>query len=222
MVTCRLMWVLESKGLLASEQCGFKKGRSTADHLVRFDIYILNAFVKKEHVLAIFFVLEKAYDTTWKNGILSDIYDLDFRGHLLTFIDEFLFHRLFQVRAGSTLSDTYEQETGVPKGSILAPVLFSLKINNIVKLVLKGSEASLSADDFALCIRAQSVPHAERLMQLCVNSVQEWFSDNGFKFSTSKPVCMHFCNQRKQFGEPSTMLEKNPMKVMTVVFDRTL
>ena len=67
-----------------------------------------------------------------------------------------------------TLSDTYEQEMGVPQGSILSPVLSSLKINNIVKSVLKGSEASLFVDDFALCIRAKSLLHAQRLMQLCV------------------------------------------------------
>ena len=86
-----------------------------------------------------------------------------------TFIDGFLSHRLFQVRAGSTLSDTYEQEMGVPQGSILSPVLFSFKINNIVKSILNGLEASLFVDDFALCIRAKSLPHAQRLMQLCVN-----------------------------------------------------
>ena len=38
----------------------------------------------------------------------------------------------------------------VPQGSILSPVLFSLKIDNIVMSVLKGSEASLFVDDFAL------------------------------------------------------------------------
>ena len=84
-----------------------------------------------------------------------------------TFIDGFLSHQLFQVRAGSTLFDTYEQEMGVPQGSILSPVLFSLKINSLVKSVLKGSEASLFVDDFALCVRAKSLPHAERLMHLC-------------------------------------------------------
>ena len=52
------------------------------------------------------------------------------------------------------------------QGSILSPVLFSLKVNDIVKSVLKGLEASLFVDDFALCIRAMSVPHAERLMGL--------------------------------------------------------
>ena len=67
-----------------------------------------------------------------------------------------------------------------------------------------------------------------RLMQLCVNSVQVWVSKNGFKFSTSKTVCMHFCNQRKHFAEPSILLDKTPMKVVTeakflgVIFDRTL
>ena len=51
------------------------------------------------------------------------------------------------MRAGSTLSDTYEQEIGVPQGSILSPVFSSVKINSIVKSVLKGSEASLFVDD---------------------------------------------------------------------------
>ena len=112
------------------------------------------------------------------------------------FIDGFLSHRLFQVRA---LSDMYEQEMGVPQGSILSPILFSLKINNIVKLT--GSEVSFFVDDFALCIRAKFLPHAQRFMQLCVNSVQDWIFNNGFKFSTSKTVCIHLCNQRKHFAE---------------------
>ena len=75
--------------------------------------------------------------------------------------------------AGSTLSDTYDQEIDVPQGSILSPGLLCLEINNIVQSVVKGSEASLFIDDFALCIHAKSLPHLERLMQPCVNSVQE-------------------------------------------------
>ena len=65
-------------------------------------------------------------------------------------------------------------------------------------------------------------------MQLCVNSVQDWVSNNGFKFSTSKTVCMHSCNQRKHFAEPSISVDKNPIKVVTeakflgVIFDQTL
>ena len=99
-------------------------------------------------IIAIFFDLEKAYDTRWKHGILSDPYYLDFRGHLPTVIDGFLSRRLFQVRAGSTLSDTYEQGMDVPQGNILSPALFNFRFNNIVHSVSKGSEASLFVDKF--------------------------------------------------------------------------
>ena len=54
----------------------------------------------------------------WKRSIQSDYYNLDFRGHLPTFIDGSLSHQLSQVRVGSTLSDMYEQEMGVPQGRI--------------------------------------------------------------------------------------------------------
>ena len=80
MINARLMWSLESRGLFSEKQCGLRKNHSMLDHLVHFETFIRNAFVKKEHVLTIFFDLEKAYDTTWKHGILADLWDLGFRG----------------------------------------------------------------------------------------------------------------------------------------------
>ena len=83
---------------------------STVDHLVRFETFVREAFIKKEHVIAIFFNLEKTYDTTWKHGILQDLHELGFRGRLPCFISNFLSDNLFQVKIGSTLSDFHVQE----------------------------------------------------------------------------------------------------------------
>ena len=117
------------------------------DHLIRFEMFIRNAFIKKEHVLTIFFDLEKAYNTMWKHSIWADLWDLGFRGHLPRFIQSFLSERSFKVRVGSTLSELHEQEMGVLQSS-MPPALFSIKINNIVKAVLKGMACSLFVDDF--------------------------------------------------------------------------
>ena len=55
-VNAQLMWCMESEGHLADVQCGFRKNRFTVDHLVRFESFVREAFIKKEHVVAIFFL----------------------------------------------------------------------------------------------------------------------------------------------------------------------
>ena len=111
-----MIWYLESNNLLSRYQSGFRAGRSTNDNLVRLETFIHDAFVKKEHVVAAFFDLEKAYFTTWRYGIMKDIHKLGLRGRLPTFIESFLADRTMQVRVGSTLSDLYDQEQGGPTG----------------------------------------------------------------------------------------------------------
>ena len=53
---------------------------------------------KKEHLTAVFFDLEKAYDITWKYGIMRDLNDFGLKGRLGNFIDNFLSNRCFKVR----------------------------------------------------------------------------------------------------------------------------
>ena len=69
MVNNRLTWLLETNNLLTNIQGGFRKNRSTVDHLVRLESFIRNGFINNQHVVSVFFDLEKAYDTTWKYGI---------------------------------------------------------------------------------------------------------------------------------------------------------
>ena len=65
---------------------GFRKRRGTIDHLIRLENFIREAFIRKQHLMAVFFDLEKAYDTMWKYGILRDLYNLGLRGRLPMFI----------------------------------------------------------------------------------------------------------------------------------------
>ena len=212
MVNDRLVWVLESKKLLSKFQCGFRKDHSTLDHLVRFKHFIREAFARKKQVLAVFFNLEKAYDTMWKHGILSDLFYLEFQGRLPIFIQNFLSVRHFQVKSGSTFSNSYLQENGVPQGSILSPMLFNLKINNIMKSVSNNANASLFVDDFAVYIEGKHLKHLERSMQLCINKIQKWVAENGFKFSISKTTCVHFHKQRI-YTEPTLHLDGQAIPV---------
>ena len=96
------------------------------------------------------------YDTTWKYGILRDLHEAGLRGRMSIFISKFLENRNFRIRLGSTLSDAFEQEMGVPQGSILSVTLFSLKINSLVKVLGKDVEGSLYVDDFLMSCLAKN------------------------------------------------------------------
>ena len=228
MINKRLVWYLESNDLISPVQSGFRSGRSTNDHLIRLETFIRDAFVNREHVVSVFFDLEKAYDTTWRYGILKDLHDLGLRGRLTVFIRSFLEDRTMQVRVGSTLSDFYDQEQGVPQGSILSTTLFNIKINNIVKCLDSKTDGSLHVDDFGICYRSKNMRTIERKLQQCINRIEDWATSNGFKFSKSKTQCVHFCKLRKVHNDPVLYLYGSPIpvveesKFLGVIFDRKL
>ena len=198
MVNERLIHHLEKNKILTKFQCGFRNDKSTTDQLVRLETYVRDAFIKGQHATAVFFDLHKAYDTTWKHGILKDLYDMGLRGNLPIFIQNFLSLRSFSVLYGATSSDFYSQEEGVPQGAILSTTLFNIKLNGIVKAILPGVECSLYVDDFVIMFRAKRSSVLTRRLNLCIEKIREWCRDNGFTISIGegKTVAMHFCRYR--------------------------
>ena len=182
-----------------------------------------------EHLVAVFFDLEKAFDTTWKHGILKDLHGLGMRGNLPLFVRAFLNNRSFQVKVGSTLSDPLDQEEGVPQGSILSPILFEIKLNSIVNELRQNVDGSLYVDDFLVCYRSKSsIDAIERQLQLQLNKLKEWADLNGFTFSPTKTVAVHFCRRRTCVREPDLYLNNQRVEVreqarfLGVIFDRKL
>ena len=233
LVNYRLVWFLEKNKIFTEYQSGFRKSRSTTDQLVRLESYIREAFVRREHVVSVFFDLEKAYDTTWKYGILRDLHEAGLRGRLPDFISKFLNERSFRVRVGLCFSDLYDQEMGVPQGAILSVALFILKINSIIKCLPVGVRGSLYVDDFCICFRSKSLIAIERQIQRCLNGIQKWADENGFQFSKSKTVCMHFSQLRSANAEPDLKLygasipvvnefKLTNKQILGVIFDKKL
>ena len=107
---------LNRTNFITNYQFGYRKGKSTIDNLIKFQTDILESFKRKEQLVAVFFDLEKAFDTTWKHGILKVIHELGFRGPLAKFIRNFLSERKFISKIGSQSSGEHDLEQGVPQG----------------------------------------------------------------------------------------------------------
>ncbi len=186
MVNFRLMWHLESKNLLSPRQFGFRRARSTADPLTHIDTYIKSAVAHRESVLAAFFDLEKAYDTTWRYHILHQLASLGLKGNMAVFIQSFLSHRSFQVQISSSISSSFTQYEGVPQGCVLSTTLFVIAVNGIVSILPLGVRSSLYVDNLAIYSSGPSLPALHTLIQSAISTTSSWATTHGFRFSPTK------------------------------------
>ena len=144
--------------------------------------------------------------STWEYGIVKDLKNLRLEGRMPIFIKNFLQDRRFRVKMGEVFSEEKQQEMGVPQGSVLSVTLFNIKISNIVKNIKSGTNCALYVDDFLICYRARNRNHIERQLQICLDKLHKWTTENGLEFLKEKTKCIHFCNQCKLHLDPVLLL----------------
>ena len=90
----RLRKHMEDNCFFSKYQSGFRKSKSTNDHLVRLSQTIMESFNRGEHVIAAFLDVEKAFCNVWNNGLSSGfrykIYQLDLPTKLCRWLSDFL------------------------------------------------------------------------------------------------------------------------------------
>ena len=67
MIEQRLRCYLEDIGFINKYQSGFRQAKSTDDHLFRLSQSVTESFNRREHVVAAFLDVEKAFDNVWHN-----------------------------------------------------------------------------------------------------------------------------------------------------------
>ena len=227
-VNRRLMHELERNGNLSPYQYGFRKMRNCSDSLARLETEIREAFARKKHLIAVFFDMTKAYDKTWRYHILHQLHSLGYRGHLSYFIQNFLRDRKFKVRIKNVLSHEYEQQQGVPQGSVISCTLFALAIDGIVEGLPADVRKSLYVDDLAIYYASNNLNTIQRKLQLSINHIAKWTTRHGFQISTEKTIAVHFHNRRNIQNEiilqlnNQNILFKDEVKFLGLVFDRKL
>ena len=212
MINHRLMWFLEKNNILCAQQCGFRQNRSTMDALTQLSGHIQKGFTEKKHTTAVFFDLEKAYDTVWRPEILNSLYRMGLRGNLPIFIENFVSSRKFCVRVGASHSDYVEQEEGLPQGSVLSVTCFAVAINEIAKQLSTDVQCTLYVDDFVIFTSAVNPAHSSRLIQTTINRLVNWTKTKGMMFSNEKSVAIKF-EKRKKGDDPQLIMYGKQIQV---------
>ena len=209
LVNQRLRYFLDTSSKLDNFQSGFRKGRTSADNLIRITTAVQRGFQEKQHTVAVFLDLASAYDRVHPSALLYLVHKIGIRGNLAVFIRNFLRPRTFQVRVRTFLSSPTTKKFGIPQGSVISPTLFLIMINDIasnINTLFRHTHHSIFADDVALWCVHKSIDRAAQILQESLYKVSEWCDLWGLKISVDKSVSVVFTKRNTSMPRLSTPL----------------
>ena len=182
-VCSNIMAHLDEHKLLSDRQHAFRKMHSCETQLVT----VINDWAKildnGRQVDTFILDFEKAFDTPPHELLKCKLYGYGIGGKTLKWIDSFLCFRQQRVVVNGIKSDWAPVLSGVPQGTVLGPVLFSLYINDITTDI--DSEIRLFADD---CVCYREIKGTEDIVKLQkdIDRLGSWARKWGMGFQPVK------------------------------------
>ncbi|KAF2350243.1 Reverse transcriptase domain [Trinorchestia longiramus] len=143
---------LAKSNLLHRSQYAYKKHTSTQDALLNITEKIYSDIDNKNVTLLLLFDLSKAFDSVEHTQLLQKISNL---GTTTQWFQSYLANCSHAVRLENTISSPIQNDFGIPQGSILGPLLFSIIINDFPSMP-SNTRISMYADDVQIAMT--SVP----------------------------------------------------------------
>ncbi len=193
----QLNTVLEAHNICDKFQSGFCKKHSTKTALLRVSNDILMAADAGECSVLILLDLSTAIDTVDHCILINRLHSLlDISGLALDWLSSNLSDRSFSVSIGTYMSDSVPLSCGVPQGSVLGPLLFSLYMLPLGKIISSFKiYYHCYADDIKLYIYF-SPDRLDKLslLQNCLASINKWMSDNFLQLNNDKTevIIIHY------------------------------
>lgn len=189
-VSVQLTEYMENNNLFTDQQYGFRKNNSTTFLMMDLfdDIYESKSKAKKPGI--IFLDIKKAFDTVDHKILLDKLEYYGIQGVALTWFKNFLSDRYQCTKIDKKLSSFLIMNCGVPQGSILGPILFSIYINDITN-ACHSSKPYLFADDGALLFD-DTCRKSYINMKFEMITIMKWLNVNKLALNANKTNFMIF------------------------------
>ena len=231
-ILSRLLFFLESNSILSPRQAGFRPGRSTLDQILFLSQSISDGFNKPRpgsRTILSSIDFSKAFDSVWHPALFHKLISAGLPPCFARWTQSFVSDRRASVVLQNHKSRFFRVRRGVPQGSVLGPVLFSLFINDLPASLPSSVSCSLYANDLAIWSSSPSVPTAVEATQGALFPLERWSEYWCLPLNPSKceasffSVDPHQANLQPNLLLLGSRLRFNPTPTfLGFTFDRTL
>ena len=177
---------LEQNQLINTNQHGFRQNYSCSTQLLSYTNYILSSCIEGEEVDSLYLDYAKAFDKVDHGLLIKKLYYYGITEKYLNWIINFFKDRTQTVFVNNAYSHPSLVQSGVPQGSVLAPLLF-LIYNNDVPNVIQNTKTQVFtfADDTKLVSKVSTVEDKLNLQQN-LNNIMDWSISNNMELNRKK------------------------------------
>ena len=168
-------------------QSAYRQYHSTETALCRIYndllLNVQNSFIS----LLILLDLSAAFDTIDFDLLLKDLYDSGIRGTALKLLESYLKDRFQKVSVLDSTSEPLELHFGVPQGSVLGPVLFSLYSSKLAKIFeAHGVNYHFYADDSQIYMPITNIASTKTKLTNIMSDIKLWMHERKLKLNEGK------------------------------------
>ena len=184
-IAAEIINFLETHKLITKQQHGFLKKHSTVTNLLESVNDWTLALSNRKSVVIAYIDFRKAFDSVSHPKLLHKLVGYGIQGNLLFWITCFLSDRVQRVRVGSSLSNPSPVTSGVPQGSVIGSLLFSLFINDITDQLDNSTTSKIFADDVKIYTEFSTTISPDHL-QNHLDLIHQWSVTWQLPISSSK------------------------------------
>lgn len=176
----------ENNNIFIHQQCGFRNNHSTIHQVLRITEKATMNFNKHKSTGLVLLDIEKAFDSVWHNALIHKLVKLDFPSYIVKIIQSYLSGRKAFVDVQGSASMPFDVPAGVPQGSLLAPFLFNIFINDVKTTT--DTDLAIYADDTAIMCETswKNAKSIKKKLETAFNKVEKFFSSWKIKINNSK------------------------------------
>lgn len=192
----QLSQYIATNNILSEFQSGFRPNHSTTTALLKLTNDIYSSAGKGQLTGAIFIDLSKAFDLVDRYLLLDKLYAIGLSNNPLLWFNSYLHNRKQCVVLHGVTSDMMVQPKGVPQGSTLGPLLFSIYVNNL-PTIFKHCCSQLYADDTVIYTSSSNLSQIQTSLQHDYDILQTWLLHHKLLLNKSKSFTMLFGTRSK-------------------------
>ena len=199
-VSYQLNSYLIENNIITTSQFGFRPNLSTENAAHDLVNFIYQSFDEGKFCIGMFLDLSKAFDTLNTDILLYKLNYYGIRGRSHEWFRSYLSNRRQFTSIDNYSSDCTNILRGVPQGSTLGPILFTIYINDIIwssplfKYVLY-------ADDTSLLYSHEDIRELIELFNYDISRISRWFKLNHLTLNLGKCSYMVFHRDRRKVPE---------------------